>query len=543
MTPWIAIRTDGSSVIGTGHVMRCLTLANALAQLGITVFFFSRRLNTKLANLVRERHHRVISLEDVGPLPTASQGLYGTWLGTTEEFDAFETVTALDKQSHNICAPLFVLVDHYGLASAWERSVASLLQAKICSIDDLNRSHDSDYLVDTTFGKTEVSYRDIVPASCEIMAGAQFALLRPEFATLRPSVLDRLDAQFASMASVKNLLIAMGGADSDNKSSLLLEAVQPLALEYGFHTHILTGAAYENGRQLQLQVDNFGAPATIHDNIRNVAELLAMMDLCVGAAGSSTWERCCLGLPMVNVVLAENQKEISSSLGRSGIAIDGGVLPSGEGMMKEWTSNYILPLLADAGKRKALSEAARSIVDGYGVTRVLRAVMGEIANTTTVTLRRATMQDAELLYQWQCYPQTRRFAGNPAMPKLEGHKAWMEQKLVTDTTEFYLVTSGGVASGMLRLDACSDELAATGGAATNPLSRELSILTAPEFYGYGIATKALALIKAKHSATTIFARVLAENETSHKLFVRAGFVYYKDQYLIWSENERLINAG
>jgi UDP-2,4-diacetamido-2,4,6-trideoxy-beta-L-altropyranose hydrolase len=156
-------------------------------------------------------------------------------------------------------------------------------------------------------------------------------------------------------------------------------------------------------------------------------------------------------------------------------------------------------------------------------------------HAATVSLRRATMEDAELLYHWQCSPQTRRFAGNPTMPQLEGHKVWMEQKLATETTDFYLVTAGSLASGMIRLDACSDRLAATGGAAANPLSREVSILTAPAFYGCGIATKALSLIKSKHRNTTIFARVLAQNEASRKLFDRAGFVYYSGEYLAWSD--------
>jgi UDP-2,4-diacetamido-2,4,6-trideoxy-beta-L-altropyranose hydrolase len=370
---WMAFRVDGSTGIGTGHVMRCLTLANLVQQHGVACVFASRNLIPSLALLIENGGHNCLLLNKKGPPPSADQGEYGRWLGTTEHFDTQSFLDVLKSRRNKFGEPLSVLVDHYGLGQSWEAEVRRQTGAPVCVIDDLDRRHDCDILVDTTYGKSAVNYAGHVPEEAVMLIGSQYALLRPDFARMRDEALQRRNDRAAEEAPVANLLVTMGGGDQHNWSAWAASAIRPLAEEFGFHVHLLLGAAYPHEESLRELSVLYGEQMSIHRSVSEIAELLLRIDVCIGSAGSSTWERCCLGLPTINLILAENQRQICEELSSIGAAANGGdfTVQTNIPQPYEWANTHLRPLLESVKRRDLMTQAACKVTDGNGASRVL----------------------------------------------------------------------------------------------------------------------------------------------------------------------------
>ncbi|MBB4640083.1 UDP-2,4-diacetamido-2,4,6-trideoxy-beta-L-altropyranose hydrolase [Rhizorhapis suberifaciens] len=527
----VVFRVDGSVQIGTGHVMRCLTLADALLRRGVKSLFLCRNIENGLAEWIEGAGHQLIRLPTDGP-PASPQQRYGEWLGTTQEYDA-ETVLSVLRRS-NEPLPVAIVVDHYGLDYIWEVMVDAHPKAPILAIDDLNRRHHCEFLLDTTFGKQPAAYESLVPAECHIMVGSDFALLRPDFARMRSTVLDCRDQAFGTGSPVQNLLVSMGGADPHDATGLVLDALGPLLKEYDFQIHALIGPAYPNNDKLDGRVKNLTDRVVVHRSVRDVAELLGRMDLCIGAAGTSSWERCCLGLPTVNVVLAENQRVVAAELLSEGAVVDGGDLSRGrspwDAHVRTQLSDSTLLLLKDLDRRRTISEAARRVTDGLGSQRVIRAMLSAIVKRHAIHLRPAIWDDAPIIFDWQCYPDTRRYAVNPAAPSWNEHETWIRGKLANKSSSFYIPSVGQIPCGMVRLDRTDAPVPPN---ADGRQIREVSILTAPEFYGCGVARQALQELQTLHSDEIIVAHVLPGNAASHALFKKANFEPYHAEFYAW----------
>ena len=211
----VFFRTDASTRIGTGHVMRCLTLAHALREIGYECVFIHRTHQGNLADVIRERGFSVILL----PQPDTTSGItadgdYSAWLGVSQEIDAEQSITAIDGMQSD-----WMDVDHYSLDAEWETKL-KMHVGKILSIDDIaNRNHVSDVLLDQNFGSEQAKYKEYVKDDCTILAGSEYSLLRPEFQKWREISLKRRD----TCNKLDSILISMGGVDTDNITGKVLK--------------------------------------------------------------------------------------------------------------------------------------------------------------------------------------------------------------------------------------------------------------------------------------------------------------------------------
>lgn len=366
--PTVLFRVDGSARIGTGHVMRCLTLADALSRRGLHAVFVGRTLHPGLVDLLRRAGHDVHLLPQEGPAPLPAQGDYGLWLGTTQAHDAMATCAWAIEAGR--AAPALIVVDHYGLDREWEALVrAKLPGAAMVCIDDLDRHHVGDVVVDSTLAKSAESYRGRVPDDCLCLVGADYALLRPEFAELRPQTLAARDAAYAQGRPARHILINMGGADEPDATGWVVDGLAPLAQDRDLTLHVLIGAAYPHDARLEERSAAVGPRLQIHRDIRDMAEFLSGMDLAIGAAGSSAWERCCLGLPSVMLVIADNQKAIAGALAEAGAAVDGGNFES-KTSPTEWAERFIAPNISST-KLERMSQNCRAACNGNGVDEIV----------------------------------------------------------------------------------------------------------------------------------------------------------------------------
>lgn len=350
----IVIRTDASIRIGSGHVMRCLTLASLLRDKGGEVSFISRELPGHLCDYIEEKGYVLFRL----PEPKQNDG----WLGISRETDAVQTVDILQQVKKNVD---WLIVDHYGLDLSWEMVVRPYVR-RIMVIDDLaNRQHDCDLLLDQNLhNNLHLRYEGLVPSNCQKLLGPHYALLRPEFVITRSSLRKR-------EGIVKRILIFFGGSDLSNETKKALQAL--LMLEEDLITDVVVGGSNphkEEIRSLCLQIKN----TNFHCQTENMAELMANADLAIGAGGSALWERCYLGLPSIVVVVADNQLEITNLLAKEGAILN---LGWHHNVDSKELAKALKTILKQPDKLKTMSQNALRVVGNHsGANQVADVIMG-----------------------------------------------------------------------------------------------------------------------------------------------------------------------
>ncbi|MFC6446766.1 UDP-2,4-diacetamido-2,4,6-trideoxy-beta-L-altropyranose hydrolase [Shinella zoogloeoides] len=359
----IAFRTDASVEIGTGHVMRCLTLADALREDGAECLFLCRRHEGNLLELIAGRGYKAIAL----PRPDALAAMdcdappHAHWLGTNWATDAQDSLEALAGVSTD-----WMVVDHYALDRRWEQAVRPSYR-RLLVIDDLaDRPHDCDLLLDQSLGRRVEDYCDLLPPDAQTLIGPRYALLRPEFAALRAESLARRE-----QSEFKHLLITMGGVDKDNATGAILDALGGCELPPDLRITVVMGPHAPFLAQVRAKAAAMPRPTRVLVGVHDMARLMTDADFAIGAAGSTSWERCCLGLPTIQLVLAENQKEVAAAFAELNAVI---AIPTVPSLQK------ILPkLLKDPAfeQLRLLSRYSSGICDGLGVLAVIEGMLQE----------------------------------------------------------------------------------------------------------------------------------------------------------------------
>lgn len=355
----VVFRVDASLEIGTGHVMRCLTLADALRANGAECHFICREHSGSLIAHIQRKGYVVHVLPIQTYITQATDACtvaHAPWLGATQVEDAEACVPILSDLQ-----PSWLIVDHYALDAQWETILRSYYR-KLMVIDDLaDRLHQCDLLLDQTHGRSSNDYEPWVPAECTLLCGAVYALLRPEFADWRAYSLER-----RQHSQLRQLLITMGGIDKDNATGSVLSALAGSPLPKDTSIIVVLGANAPWAAEVKTQVQSMPWRVQVLMGVNNMARLMADSDLAIGAAGATTWERCSLGLPTILLILAENQKYAARLLSQEGVlhVIDA------EGDLMGELSAAISDVQCEGALRR-LSEKSSAITDGKGCYRVL----------------------------------------------------------------------------------------------------------------------------------------------------------------------------
>jgi UDP-2,4-diacetamido-2,4,6-trideoxy-beta-L-altropyranose hydrolase len=360
--------------------MRCLTLARALREEGAECHFLCREHQGSLSELIQDEGffvHRLplVAQDDANrPLPESerhackiAQGAqpyrtdgiteHSHWLGVSWQSDADACRAILES-----LAPDWLIVDHYALDACWEKAVLPA-STRLMVIDDLaDRAHIADILLDQNLGRREADYDNLVPEGCQRLIGPRYALLRPEFAELREKSLARRRDQL----ELKRLLISLGGVDKDNAAGAVLDALKSCGLPEGCHITVVMGASAPWLDYVRAKADELPWHCDVVVNVTDMAVRMTWADLAIGAAGSTSWERCCLGVPTLMIELAENQKGIAQALHQAGAAYNVGKPDSLNRLPDIW------PEIVHPMPLAQMSHIASHLVDGRGVARLVR---------------------------------------------------------------------------------------------------------------------------------------------------------------------------
>jgi len=336
--------------------MRCLTLADALRELGVECLFLSRDHVGHLHAEVMARGYPLINLGKVDEAQVHKAAVdYAHWIGVDIRQDIEETRNTLTGMNID-----WLIVDHYGMDAQWERAVRVACR-RLLTIDDLaDRSHVSDVLLNQNLGAKVADYSRHVPSACTVLAGPRYALLRPEFAAFRSHSLPR-----RQWGLLQNLLITMGGVDLDNATGAVLDVLSACGLPAGLNVKIVMGVHAPWREKVIKQAAATPFLTEVLVNVPYMAKLMCEADLAIGAAGSTSWERCCLGLPTLQLVLAENQRPIAAALRDAGAA----QLLARERLSVD-IQRVMNQLLEEPARLVQMAEAAAAITDGLGARRV-----------------------------------------------------------------------------------------------------------------------------------------------------------------------------
>jgi len=350
----IVFRADASISMGIGHVMRCITLAKEMQRVGKNVLFICRDLSGNLNKYIEQQGLAVTLLPKPKVALLSVENEYARWLEVEWRTDCKQVQKLLKGLPIN---PDWLVVDHYALDIRWELEISDCV-GKLFVIDDLaNRCHRCHILLDENlFEDMESRYIGLVNANCIKLLGPTYALLRNEFSAMR-------DISRNARNEVRRVLVFFGGSDPNGETLKVLQAIKFLDRpEIQFD--VVVGMSNPQRESISAQCKQI-TNVTYYCQIDYISELMAAADLSIGAGGSTTMERCCLGLPSIVIPISSNQMQPMSELAKVG-AVHLYTGPRTAGSYADLLSNY----LVGNNNRQSMIKKGQFLYDGYGARRV-----------------------------------------------------------------------------------------------------------------------------------------------------------------------------
>ena len=522
----VAIRADASGAMGTGHVRRCLALAQALSDMRAAPLFVCRRHDMVSSHVLPQDYPcywlpgsalKVASppAPDALASPPALDALdentspYVAWGGVSWQQDADETINALKQDP-----PLWLVVDHYAWDARWHQRVRSALRCKVMVIDDLaDRLLDADLVLNQNIhADHQARYEKLLDPKRlkrRFLFGPQFALLSGAYATA---------PRYVFSQTVRSIGIFMGGTDPDDISSQALKACREVA-QFKGQVVLVSSSVSPHHAQRQALAATWPQTHVVAD-LPDLASFFAEHDLQIGSGGGAAWERCCMGAPTLACTLAANQDAVLPQLAAAGALELVDVLTSDS--PSRVLGEKVRSLIFNSARRHQLSLQASRWVDGQGARRVAAAM--SLVMHADLRLRRVVSSDEQLLLGWSNDTQTRLSAFSPNIIQPQTHSSWLRLKLSQPEHCVFLIAEAhnGVPVGTIRFDLGSDHFNAD----ENVWCLSYSI--DPAFRGLGLGRALVELgggfmAKVSHAPSVLQALVKVDNYPSAKIFASMCF--------------------
>lgn len=490
----ILFRVDASLEIGNGHVIRCLTLAQALKSIGANCEFVCRLHKGHLLTHIEQQGFVVHALPE-GPLCT--------WLGTSWQEDADQTRQLIGNKRYD-----WLVVDHYELDAQWELALCDVATQRM-AIDDLaNRMHDVDLVWDQNLGRKASDYASWVGPECEVHVGAMRALLKPEFSASREE-----SQQRRLRANVQHVLVTMGGVDKFNLTGRILSALEgmPNALPSTCRITVVMGEHAPGLRDVRNVAARMPWSTEVCVNVTDMARRMMQADLAIGALGTTAWERCCLGLPTLGVVLADNQKSGAEHLEKIGAVA---LLPIDVTM--ETVLERKLALVQQPNVLREMQKSCYQVTDGRGVSRLLQRLQLSSRLPKNVIMRMMQEHDLPMVLAWRNHPQVKRYMLTSHNISEQEHQAWFDRASQDKARALLIYECMGKPLGFVQFSGVFDDQGAPWGFYVSP--------QAPKGTGRALGEAAVYYGFSQLGVKKILGEVMPENEASKRFHERLGFV-------------------
>ena len=474
----LVIRVDGSAQIGTGHVMRCLALAQAWQEVGGQATFVMAMKAAALEDRLKSEGMEVVclSLQSGGP------------------DDAIHTIGLA-----RAIGASWVVVDGYHFGADYQHIIKDSGQHLLCIDDNGHAEHYyADIVLNQNVHANEALYANREPHT-RLLLRTDYVLLRREFLKWR-------GWRREIPAVAHKVLVTFGGSDFDNVTLKAIRALHQMAAD-GLEAVVVVGGSNPYYEELQSAVHRSPLAIRLERDVTNMPELMAWADVVLSAGGSTCWELAFMGLPNLVLILADNQRPIAEQLDAAGVAVNLGwhwTLSSAE------IAQALTELLMATGVRAEMARCGRELVDGEGTARVLDHLTSE-----PLRLRQVSEEDCKLLWEWANDPDVRVVSFSSEPIPWERHVKWFRSKLYDPHCVFYIATnSDDIPIGQIRYDV-----------EDNKAIVSVSIDRKYRIKGYGSRLIGLASRKLFDISdiAAIHAYVKPGNEASIGAFVKAGF--------------------
>jgi UDP-2,4-diacetamido-2,4,6-trideoxy-beta-L-altropyranose hydrolase len=481
MEQHLLIRVDASTEIGTGHLMRCLALAQAWKDAGNKVAFITNCQSEGLLQRLRGEEFSLYALAGSHPDPK-------DWNYTKEVLASYPNA--------------WVVLDNYYFDETYQQRVKESGH-RLLVIDDM--AHLKHYYADIVLNQN--LHAEQLHYSCEpytrLLLGTRYVLLRREFLAWRG-----WKREIPEIA--RHLLVTLGGSDSENHTLKVIQALQKVDVT-GLEATVVIGAGNLHTDELEAAVRQSQVPIQLVRDARNMPELMSWADVAISSAGSTVWELLFLGTPTLALILADNQRQIAEEVERQGVARN---LGRAENLSVQSLAKQLVLMANDSNLRRKISKNARQLVDGQGAQRVVASI--EEGRALGLSLRPVRQKDCRLLWEWANDPVVRENSFNSTPVQWNEHQNWFRQKLADPRCFIYIITGEeGVPLGQVRFDINPDGIAEV----------DISTDVKERNKGYGSTALKLACqyILGKSNTTKVLAHIKEDNEASIRVFTKAGF--------------------
>lgn len=488
---FVAIRVDGNTEIGVGHVLRCLTLAEKLVDFGIQSIFYTRNISPHLYEKISKKFKtvRLTRIENsFNPIDE-----YSKWLGCSQNYDAHEFIDMIANLDIK-----FIIVDHYGINEEWE-TIVSVQHKRLIVLDDLaNRRHKCDMLVDQSIGLKGNEYEELVSENCVTLLGPRYSLLNKNF---------ELQTQ-AFVEKKYSLLINFGGADKDNYTLHVANLLEDSSLPSTLTTKIVVGKDYPCFSRLIDFVVSSRFKIKLIRNPNNMAREIAECKFSIGAGGVSLLERSSLGVPSILYTIANNQLHICEEYARLKL---GPLIKKKDQHNAQVLSRAVYNFLDDIKLKQTINDNILA-VDTFGTNRVVSSIVDVL---DLFIVRAATLDDCKFIYECRYLDNDAALYINSKVPDYSQHETWYKVALKKKYQTHTIYTIGKQQIGYIRLDHHKTET-------------ELSICIHSKFQRRNIGSIMLKTFCEHHPELELVATVHKKNRASLKTFKNCGFYINND---------------
>ncbi|MDQ1340145.1 MAG: UDP-2,4-diacetamido-2,4, 6-trideoxy-beta-L-altropyranose hydrolase [Campylobacterota bacterium] len=471
--PTVLVRADASVQIGTGHIMRTLTLSNELKKNSFEVIFLTKKLEGNLDEVIVKNGFEVINVDSF--------------------CESDEVLEIIKRKNASL-----IIFDNYGIDYEYEKKIKQNSDIKIFSFDDTGEKHFCDILLNQNIYAKKEDYKGLVPQNCYVLAGAQYALLRDEFKNIK--IKEKIEIDRKKI----NILVTLGGSDERNVGENVMQVIEKID-DLNLFTTVIAGKSNPHFLKLENFAKNSKKDFLVLKSSENMAQLMNDSDIAITAGGSTVLEVLFLLLPSITIELASNQHKIVQELKKRELSIAVDECVQIESAIKK---------LCDLQTRKHLIENMRAFFKDNLQDEIVKAIKKKIYEDFKVVS--ASFDDCENLFLLANDEEVRKNSFSQNKIELNEHKAWLKKALEDKTRALFVLKLKDVFLGQIRFDKIEK---------TDDYLISFSI--AKEIRGLSLSSliikKSIEKFSKNHKTNKIIAHIKKENTASLKAFEKAGF--------------------
>lgn len=480
----LIIRADASTQIGTGHIMRCIALAQAWQERGGDVTFLSHCDSEALHQRINNEGFEFIPIEKPHPDPSD-----------------------LERTLEKLSANCWLALDGYHFTPEYQKAIRDA-GIRLLVIDDMNHlpHYHADILLNQNIHAPNLKYH--CDADTTLLLGTRYILLRREFLKYR-------DFNRQVQDRAKNILVTLGGADLDNVTLKVIEALKLLD-ELDISVKIIIGPANPHEKTLRKTLTSAHFETELLINPPNMPELMAWADMAISAGGSTCWELASMGVPILALILADNQKAVAEGIAKEGFALNLGWYKNFNTTI---TSRKINTLIQSKDRRLNMVQKGKALITAASGNHLY-----ERMSTLSIYIKPANESDCELILNWANDQDVRNSAFCSDSIPFEDHKKWFFSKINNPLCYQFIGYNGNYKPiGQIRFDEVSNR----------EYEIDVSVDRSYRGKGYGseLIKQAICELENRTEVDIIHSYVKLSNLPSKYVFLKAGFTCEKDEII------------